>query len=284
MPEHTSDTFNAIGQHDSPPTTGDAPDERIPVTEVGEPAETTLESVNNVEQLLAAWLKESRETTDKDRKVELAYCILQMKQALGLAQLDASEVRIRDYDPGTGTVGFYEEQNGQTGQVGITPKGLELPPEHFADVLVHESAHAGKNTHGRRIFDEGFCELLTVKILPNAIRGFYQKEQQKARELFDEAHMNDALEKYDFDNPMALVVYYLGVELHDRWSRVKADFAREQSDPAFDEAAFLKKFLDDNEDIEQQLKEGAPDIYRKIEAVGLDYDKAALDILKHLAA
>ncbi|MCX6785373.1 MAG: hypothetical protein NTZ18_00795 [Candidatus Komeilibacteria bacterium] len=262
------------------------PDQSIPKSEedlkTNKPEqEISLESAENVAELLNLWLKESQETEDQGEKSELAYCLIKMKMALGLAKLNPEEVKIKDYDAGTGTLGYYLPSSGE---VGITPEGLNLPPEHFADVLVHEAEHKGTVTAGRRIFDEGFTELLTKKLVPNALTGYYTAEKTKALKVFNETEMAEALKKYDFDKPMVLVAYYLGTEWKDRWDKdLKGDYLKQKTEASFNEDEYLAGVLTDNKDIEKTFKQGVPDIYHKVKEQGFDdFDKLGLEILKHL--
>ncbi|MCX6785899.1 MAG: hypothetical protein NTZ18_03565 [Candidatus Komeilibacteria bacterium] len=264
------------------------PDQTVPEPEKPETnkpeQEINLEEIKNIQDLLRFWLKTSQETEDQSQKIELAYCIVKMKEALGMAKLTPEEVQFEVVEGQEGIgqydIGYYYENEGK---ISLTSETLKLPPEHFPGILIHESIHAGKINHGRRVFDEGFCELLTLKILPNAIKGDYVAEKNKAGKVFDKGEMAEALEKYDFDKPLPLVVYYLGVEWKDRFDKeIKGDYLQKSSEASFNEDKYLAGVLKANEHVTKDFKQGVPDIYHKIKEQNLDFDQLSLDVLRHL--
>lgn len=242
--------------------------------------EVTMESAKNVGELIDFWLKKSQATESDDERTQLCYCIIKMKMALSLSKLDADEVKIKDYDPGTGTLGVYFPD---ADEVAVTPEGINLPPKYFAELLVHESIHQGKANKGRRIFDEGFTELLTKRIVPGALTGDYVKEKQRAAKVFDKGEMSEALHDYDFDHPLVLVAYYLGVEWKDRWdAAIKQNYLQAKAKEKFDENAYLESILKSNEDVVKDFKKGVPEMYHQLIAENFSFDRFSSDVLRHL--
>ncbi len=273
-----------------------APAESDPANEVGEnfinggEGEDKMESApgaedkemiresNNVADLLDSWQQEYQQIDDKDedRKNELAYRMLRMEMALGAAKLDAKSVKIRE-DGDYGTLGFYLPS---TGEIVITPQGLELPPAHFADVFVHESIHAGRKTGGRRIFDEGVAEMLTGKMLPHAKEGFYEAEQRRVEHTFGAEEIPRVLKLYDIDSPTNLVNRYLAVELKDRWDK---ELKGKQPEAAADEGKFLGQAVKNMADIKKQFQKGVPDLFDRLKQESFNFRQAELKILRRLA-
>ena len=230
------------------------------------------ESVNTVEELLSAWTEKYEQTNDQEEKRELAFKILRMDMALGVARLKADEVKVANFDD---AYGFYLPA---TGELAITPEGLELPAEHYADVLVHESAHAGRLT-GKRIFDEGMAELKTAAVLPDALGGFYEAEQGRVKRTFGEDAAL-ALRNYDFDKPTNLAKMYLETEWRDRWNeKIKGEFKKAEEAGAKFFADAVKK----GPDIEKHFKDGVPELYQRLKEEGFNFREAGSKILKRLS-
>ncbi len=239
--------------------------------------ETFRESAKTVGELLDLWRQQYEETDDKGIKPELAYKIIRMRMALGVAKLDANEVKIRESE--TGVLGLYDPA---TGEVAITEEGLELPAEHFADVLVHESGHAGKLT-GKRLMDEGVAESVTLSKLPGAMQGIYQRERRLTKETFSGVGAEKALRAYDFDHPTRLAEMYLEVELRDQWKKIKEKLPDERPETsAAQDKALRKAMVGVGKSIKDQFKKGVPDLYEKLREENFDFKGNELKILRRL--
>lgn len=253
---------------------------RVEDSEAPEAVESQKElwqSVGTVAELLDSWVEQYQQTNDDAVKSELTYRIFKMRMALSEAKLEADKVGVREYEPDT--FGFYIPA---TGELAMTPEGIESGD--FAGILFHESAHAGRNTGGRRIFDEGVAEWVTEHGLPEALKGYYETEQHRAERAFKHVGMGKAAEIYDFDKPTKLVWMYLKVELNDRWSgTLKRRFQKEQPETAKDINEFLEGALDSSHDIERLFKKGVPELYARLRESGFNFRQAGLKILKHLS-
>ncbi|MFA5021478.1 MAG: hypothetical protein WC508_00140 [Patescibacteria group bacterium] len=252
--------------------TSETEDISVPKSEAQEPRQ---ESVETVAELLVSWAKDYEEVQDEGAKRELAYKILKMEMALGTAKLSADKVKIRKAE--NGTLGLFDPESGE---IAITEEGLELPPQHFADVFVHESAHAGKLT-GHSIMDEGMAEWFTIHRLPNAMQGIYVQERQRAINTFGADAMAKAAEKYDYHRPTRLAELYLETELEDRWNlglkrKVSAKSGKEDKTLAKAAAGELKL-------VDNLFKKGVPDLWHSLKEVDSDFFQAVgLKILKRL--
>jgi hypothetical protein len=216
------------------------------------------ESVHTVAELLVIWAEKYETSEDEAEKRELSYKILKMEMALNISKLDAQQVKIRREDDDT--LGLY---NPGTGEVAITEKGLELPPEHFADVFVHEQAHKGGMTGGRRLMDEGVAEMLTLLRLGGAaMQDIYEKERQRLKDTFGAENVRLAIEKYDYDAPRKLATWYLETELGDKWDgglqrKYKAQLTKKPGD----EAKVLQQVAGrELKATERLFKRGVPDL------------------------
>ncbi|MFA6410348.1 MAG: hypothetical protein WCW26_02115 [Candidatus Buchananbacteria bacterium] len=245
-----------------------------------EAKETRAESAETIKELVDWWAEEYETTTDEAKKRELAYKIVKMESALGLANLTADKVKIKEDEEGT--LGLYDPE---TGELAMTWDGLNLPPEHFADVLVHEAAHSGDLT-GHRIMDEGMAEWKTVHGLPGAMQGIYVKERRLATEAFDPANMAEAVKKYDYDAPAKLAKFYLEIELEYLWrDKLKAEFLADQKGkkPLDEEKLLAKLAAKADKESEAVLKKGTPDLYAKLKALNFDFKGIGVEILGKLA-
>lgn len=258
------------------------PDEELPPTEpapteVAE-AEPQRESAETVAELLDAW-KADYEQAEGDQKQELAYRIVKLGEAISFSGLQASDVKIRESEPGV--LGFYVPS---TGEVAITPAGLALPPEHFAHVLVHEATHAGV-TLGKLIGDEGLTEIATKQKISNAMHGIYEQQQGDVRASFSTLGINRVLEVYDFDKPRELLELYLQTEWADQW---KNKWSQEAPIAVLVTEADRKTFIENyahtwTEQIEKNFETAAPRLFAKAEAEGFDFAAEHLRILTDLA-
>lgn len=223
-------------------------------------------SPQTVKELLAQWVEESETTEDQDLQKELSYKILKMTIALRQANLDPEKVVIVDFkNDELANFGTYDADSRQISIGGGT---LELPAGHFTDVTFHEATHAGKTTHGRRIFDEGMTEWFTRYKLPNALGGFYTKEQGKAKKAFgsETGSMLEAAERYDYDHPTELAKWYLEVELDDLLHNADPDQAE----------TLVRAHL---KNIEKVFKEAVPDLYHHLKQMDFKFDQEAEKII-----
>lgn len=225
-------------------------------------------SPETVKDLMAQWAEQFETTEDPDLKKELSYKILKMTIALRQGKLDSEKTKIARFSDNT--LGFYDET---TRQISLGEDTLELPPDHFDDVTVHEGIHAGNMTQGRRVFDEGLTEWYTKYKLGDALGGFYEKEQKKAKKAFGSGtnDMLEAIEHYDYDKPTKLAQWYLEVELED----LLANADPNQADKLV--AQHLKK-------IKQVFKEAVPDLYQHLMQSAFKFDEEAEKIIDQIMA
>jgi hypothetical protein len=257
------------------PAPQDAPVEEEAREGEGKPVR---ESIGTVRQLLDSWAEEYKNAGDRKRKQELAYRIVQMNLALRASSLDARLVKICEAEPGV--LGFYSPS---TKEIFITLQGLRLPAKHYQGILVHESTHAGKMT-GRRVSDEGLAQHHTERKTPGSLRT-YTHEQEKAKDAFDNVGMDEAIEKYDFEQPTELVALYLETELDDLWeeSLRRAAEAKPVAATQRDRTHLISELLyGHGDEIEKRFEDGAPRLYENLKARGFDFRKEQESILMQL--
>lgn len=226
--------------------------------------ELVAESPQSVRELLDQWAESYKNPeTPADEKGRLAYRLVQMEVGLRLAHVKAEDVKIAE--AASGVLGFYQPASRE---LAITPAGLELPPSHYRDVLVHEAVHAGKIT-GRRILDEGMAQRLTERTVASPMPGIYSGEQHRAEAAFGSgAEMVDVLDKYDFDHPEKLVEPFLEETWHERWDTIAKQLADEPLAHTQRERGrlFDRMFADENGDatkLTRLLEKGAPELFEK---------------------
>lgn len=229
------------------------------------------ESALTVRELLDGWRAEYDLSQDRGRKEELAYRMVKLAEALASANLQAEAVRIRESEPNV--LGFFVPS---TGQVAMTPAGLEWPAEHYRDVLVHEASHAGQKTD-TQVADEGPAQLLTRRSVPGAVRGIYETEQRATQRAFDTVGLTRALEAYDFDDPAELLNLYLEVEWQDAWrerfrSELRDDERRQSPRGRRDllEHGAVQAWT---ERLRRQLEAAVPRLLERAEQQGFDLDE-----------
>ncbi|MFA6254712.1 MAG: hypothetical protein WC675_01610 [Patescibacteria group bacterium] len=230
----------------------------------------------NVAELMNNWQTEYDETKDLSIKQELAYKMLRMTMALEQARLSAKNVQIEAFE---GALGVYFPD----GTIGITPEGLDSPPEHWEDIMVHEAAHAGKVSGGRRLMDESIAEYFTVTHVAGAEKGVYEAEQAAAKRAFGDK-MKEAVELYDFDNPVRLARMYLVAKMEEMWANELEDKLRgdeEIADPKHAEK-IMRQAVESSKEIEKLFEEAVPDLHDQLTAGGYNFTEVELEILKAL--
>lgn len=240
--------------------------------------EVVRESAESVAELLDQWREEYQTTKDGERKRELAYRMVQLDLALGSAKLRPEQVKIAEAH--SGVLGFYQPDSRD---IFFTPEGLDLPAEHYRDVLIHESTHAGKIT-GHRILDEGLTQLETERHIGTPLRGIYESEKKKVEKAFG-GGVPDAMELYDFENPGELVKFYLETAWHDRWEvGWKEKFADEPVAATERERArlFDRKLAEGADKIEERFKKATPNLYAKLKQLGFDFIREQREIFDEL--
>lgn len=247
-----------------------------------EARETKKESAT-VAELLVRWTDEYENAEDDKTKRELTYKIMKMEMALNISKLTADQVEIRSADDGT--LGFYFPG---TDKIAITEEGLELPPKHFADVLVHESAHKGKLAGGRRMMDEGAAEMLTLlKLGGAAMQDIYVQERQRLEDTFGAENVRLALEKYDFDSPRKLATWYSETELGDKWGGgLKRKYEAKAAKMAGSSKIMVLAQAASNElkAIERLFKKGVPDLHDNLKQSNSSFFRqTGLRILERLS-
>lgn len=229
----------------------------------------------NVEELMDNWRTEYGQTEDLRVKQELSYKMLKMTMALEQAKLQAKDVDIKAFQDALGV--YFPD-----GDIAITPEGLESPPQLWDEILIHEAAHAGKVTGGRRLMDESMAEYFTVLHADDAIRGFYEDEQHAAKRAFG-AQMSEAVKKYDFDNPRRLARMYLATKMEEMWKRKLAGELEESDDPQ-EAKKIMKKAVGSCKAIERLFKKAVPDLHGKLKEEGYSFTEVELGIVKRLYA
>ncbi len=240
-------------------------------------AEQPRESVETVTQLMDLWRLEYETATD-DRKAELGYKIIKMGVAISASGLNADQVKIREAEPGV--LGFYVPS---TGEIAITLAGLELPPAHFMDVLVHEATHAGIT--GKKVADEGLTQIITEKKVAGAMSGIYEQEQKETTETFSALDMKHVIDTYDFEKPRELIELYLQTEWRDA-SRSKWNDAFENKDLLSEDQE--KYFLEHEatewiEQLEDALELAAPRLLERAVFEGFDFEAVHRSNIKKFA-
>lgn len=250
-----------------PHAAGDSSIPETPATEPETPVEQEplRESVETVGELLDAWKAEYDQTDDGERKRELAYRLVKMAEALSASGLNAVDVTIRESEPGV--LGFYVPA---TGEIAMTPAGLDLPAEHFKDVLVHESIHA------EGISDEGLTQRETERRVHGAMSGIYPDERAETVETFKKMDFESVLEAYDFKNPQELIELYLEVEWHDaRRDKWQDELGQRQEIASVEgRQELLDHELKDWVDrLEENFNKAAPRLFLKAKESGFDFAK-----------
>lgn len=246
---------------------------------VGAESEPLRESASNVQELLDAWHIEY-EQADDDRKQELAYRIIKLGEAVTFAGLTADQVHIREAEPGV--LGFYVPDSGE---IAMTPAGLELPPEHFRDVLVHEATHAGITT-GKEIADEGLTQVVTRTKVAGAMHGIYETEQRDTQATFDTVGVRHVIDRYDFERPAELIDLYLQTEWAEAWAE---EWAAEVGPEAITTTTGRRALIEGParewvERLEEALEQAAPRLVDKAKHEGFDFSAAHQSILERLSA
>ncbi len=237
-----------------------------PEPEANVEQEPLRESIDTVDQLLDAWKAEYDQSEDGDRKHELAYRLVKMGEALSASGLRANEVTIRESEPGV--LGFFVPA---TGEIAMTPAGLNLPAEHFKDVLVHEV------THKKGISDEGLTQIITRQEVSGAMHGIYESEQKQVNETFNKLDIASVIDAYDFDHPKELLELYLEVEWQDEWKNTLAtDLA---DDPRRLTDSGRKKIIegqlkDWTAMLDENLEKAVPRLFAESKAKGFDLSEA----------
>lgn len=274
MPTGTEIALGSVDQESEPGQV-----EVEPVAEQVE-AEPLRESAETVAQLMAGWKDEfENPETPSDRKQEVAYRYVKLGEAITLSGLKAGEVKIREAEPGV--LGFYVPSSGE---VAMTLAGLELPPEHFRDVLVHEATRAGVTTD-KPISDEGLTQIVTRQRVHGAMHGIYESEQRQAHQAFDATGLDRILEAYDFERPQELITLYLKTEWsdawRDRWQKEIGHQAELQTKDGRQEVMDgpLKEWF---ERMEKVLEEAAPRLMAKAKDIGFDFAEASEQTLAEL--
>lgn len=231
-------------------------------------AEPPRESVETVAELLNLWKEQFESSeTPSELKQELAYKIVKMGEALSASGLIAGNVKIREAD--SGVLGFCDLE---TGEVTMTPAGLELPAEHFIDTLVHEATHAGKIT-GKKVADEGLTELITRQRVTNALDGVYEQERRDTDTAFSNMEMRSVIDTYDFDKPAELIELYLQTEWRDHLaldSKHKVALHSPLERQAFMTGS-AKSWIDE---IERALEKAAPRLVENAIHQGFNFEQA----------
>lgn len=248
-----------------------------PAEPIGTESEPLRESVDTVRELLDAW-KLEYDQADGDRKAELAYRIVKLGEAVTFAGLSADRVYIREDE--AGVLGFYLPD---TGEIAITPQGLDLPPEHFQEVLVHEATHAGITT-GKQIHDEGLTQIVTRQRVSNSMSGIYESEQRDAHEAFGAVGLKRVIDEYDFDHPTELIELYLETEWREGW---ESRWRTTAEPDALATPERRKAFLEGEarewvERIEEAFEKAAPRLLDKAERLGFDFAVAHRKALEQL--
>lgn len=248
-------------QEDEPETekTGIKPEEVLPDMEKPETLPFHIETVADFIRLLELRLKKAQDEKNGENEQDLFYQIVKIKNGLNTAGLAASEVRVREMQPGV--LGTFDSGNREIAASENLLADFGSDARLFRTVFLHEA------THRNKIADEGLCEL-SVEMKIDAVPGIYNAEKQKAKKTFNELlGMSDAIELYNIDEPEKLAEGYIAAKLKKELGIKKAQ-----------EILADKKKLGNNinklkTEVGDSLEKGAPRLYEKLKTRGFDFKK-----------